>query len=197
MSIERNAFELIVEDMNEQKTLIENRICDEVEYSHDDKIRFFKAGLSKEVESYFEKELNELRLFAANETSQFKLSEKRKLLSRRHTLVESMFKEIEEEIKSFINSSEYKKFITKKIDTLNDISKGAIFIVRDEDEELISEIMKSKGLNNKVEVDYLPLGGFIINDLEKGRNFDFALDSKLKEQKKWFQNYSGFTFGGE
>ena len=74
------------------------------------------------------------------------------------------------------------------------MNDSSYFVIRKEDEALFKEILKELNLNINVKFEHFNIGGFLLVDEKNGFEYDLSLDSKLKEQKIWFQNNSGFTF---
>ena len=193
METRKTAFEKIVKDIKEQESLVEEQIKSEVEYSHEDQVKIFKAGLDKEIDTYFEKEINDLRLYTATEASQAKLQTKKSLLNKRSEMVDDLFDEVVNRLKDFVVTHDYKDYLTKKIKGL-DMNDSSYFVIRKEDEALFKEILKELNLNINFKFEHFNIGGFLLVDEKNGFEYDLSLDSKLKEQKIWFQNNSGFTF---
>lgn len=188
------AYNTIINDIKEQEKIVENQIKHEVEYSHDDQMLMFKEGLKKEIETYYEKELNDLKVQSATESSQAKLRTKRELLNKRQILVENVFKEVESKLKKFVLSDEYALYIEKCFSKIKCLDENSVFYVNEKEEDFFKEILLKKSLKNDIKQTNLLIGGFKVINSNVNIEFDFTLDTKLKEAKKWFQNNSGYTF---
>ncbi|SJZ94388.1 V-type ATP synthase subunit E [Anaerorhabdus furcosa] len=193
MMKEKETLEIIESDVREQVNLVIDQINYEVKNMEEDQINFFKEGLKKEIETYKEKELNELRLFAATQASQNKLKTKRDLLHLRTQLVDQLFDDVKNKLTAFVESADYTKFIEKKIEQLGEIDHDGYFEVRKEDVSLLTEILKKKNCQCKVEETLIQLGGFRYVNPNKGFEIDNTLDFSLQNEMTWFQNNSGFT----
>ena len=91
-------------------------------------------------------------------------------------------------------SSAYADLLEKKLDKHAKIAgKAGTFIVREQDEALMREILKRKGFSQPVETAYLEFGGWRFMCPSEGFEIDETLDNALRNQKEWFQNNSGFT----
>lgn len=193
MMKENEALQIIEKDIQEQVDLVIDQINYEIKNMEEDQISFFKEGLKKEVETYKEKELNDLRLFAATQASQNKLKTKRDLLQLRQQYVDKLFDEVKAKLEAFVSSKDYKNFLEKKVNSLNETHETGLFEVRAQDVALMKEILQAKGINCKVQETFIQLGGFRYVDLEHGFEIDNTLDFSLRNELTWFQNNSGFT----
>lgn len=187
------AFNTIVKDVKEQEKLIEDQIKSEVIYSHDDQMTMFKEGLKKEIDTYYEKELNELKNFSATEASQAKLKTKKELLMKRQDLVENVFAEAKKRIDTFVSSDEYEKYLYRKLSEIDAVKADSVFYVKKNDIDLMKKVLSLKNLNNTVNESIIMVGGFIMLNKADNIEYDYTFDTKIKEVKQWFQNNSGFT----
>ena len=105
-----------------------------------------------------------------------------------------LFDHVADELKAFAASSAYADLLEKKLDKHAKIAgKAGTFIVREQDEALMREILKRKGFSQPVETAYLEFGGWRFMCPSEGFEIDETLDNALRNQKEWFQNNSGFT----
>ncbi|MEG2750519.1 MAG: V-type ATP synthase subunit E family protein [Anaerorhabdus sp.] len=193
MMKENEALQIIEGDIQEQVDLVIDQINYEIKNMEEDQISFFKEGLKKEVDTYKEKELNDLRLFAATQASQNKLKTKRDLLQLRQQVVDKLFDEVKSKLEAFVSSKDYKSFLEKKLNKIENINESGIFEVRSQDVVLMEVLLKEKGCTCKVQETFIQLGGFRYVDLEHGFEIDNTLDFSLQNEITWFQNNSGFT----
>lgn len=190
---DNEVLQKITEDINDQASIVVEVIYYEADSLEQDQIRVFKEGLSKEIETYKEKELSELTLLAATQASQNKLKTKRDLLAIRQGLVDELVVQVSEKLKDFVASNEYGKFLEKKVDLLSLNDDEGYFEIREEDVVLLKSILKKKSLNTEIRVSNLRIGGFRYTNLSKGYEVDHTLETSLKNQIQWFRNHSGFT----
>lgn len=191
MADEKEIMSIITDDVNDQAALVIDQIQKEVTLSKEDQIAYFKLGLKKETDTYLEKELNELRIFAVTQSSQAKLQTKRDLLSLRSELVDKLFEDVLNELKAFVESDRYSEYLKTKIKGI-DVSNG-YFRIRQKDEEIFKQVLKELKLTNKFEIKPIIIGGFTFVDTKNNLEYDLTLDNSLKEQKDWFQRESKFT----
>ncbi len=179
---------IIEEDMKEQSELVIEQINYEIKAMEQRQLHFFEDGLKKEVESYKERELNDLNRLAATKSSQNKLEIKRDLLQLRQKLVEDLFKEVESKLVAFVESEDYCSYLKKKIEEIQ--SEGGIFQVRKKDITLMSELVAEKQLKCQVEEGEINLGGFRYIQQKERIEIDSTLDTSYEEQKVWFRSHS-------
>ena len=194
MAEKTEALTAILEDIQDQAGLVTDQIHSEVQQLQDEEIHFFTESLHKETGHYEEKEISELELLQATKTSQAKLKIKRDLLAQRRAMAAELFDHVADALKAFVASSAYADLLEKKLDKHAKIAgKAGTFIVREQDEALMREILKRKGFSQPVETAYLEFGGWRFMCPSEGFEIDETLDNALRNQKEWFQNNSGFT----
>jgi len=181
-----------IEDINEQTKTIINQIKKETETYEKDEINIFKSGLEKEIDSYYEGELNDLRLQAQTNISQNKLSSKRKLLKIRSDLANKIFNETEQRLLTFTSSEEYRSHLKNKLQKHEVDYQDGFFEVKGIDVGLFSELLKELGLTNEIKIGNIKLGGFRFISLVDHIEIDETLDTHLLEQEAWFMDHSGF-----
>lgn len=189
MDDKKELLNFLEEDMKEQSGLIIDQINYEIKAMEEKQIQIFKEGLKKEIESYKERELNDLKKQSATLSSQNKLKIQRELLLQREELVLNLFDEAKSKIQSFTQSKEYPLFLKKHIQEIT--IPGGIFYVRKEDLNLMKEILKETGLEGTVEEAVISLGGFRYVHKQQRIEMDNTLDTAVQNQKVWFENHSG------
>lgn len=189
--MEKEVLDLIKNDVNEQSKLVIDEINYEINKLHDEQINHFKDGLLKERDTYLEKELNDLKVFAVTQASKAKLATKHKLLNLRQELVNSLFNEVEEELIDFTKTKDYQNYIENKLSQIK-INDGYL-ICKEEDIKLINQILKDNKINVDIKKGYLKIGGFKYISITEGIEYDYSLDTNFSEEKEWFVNNSLFT----
>lgn len=190
-SFEKKLLDAIDSDIRSNADLVTDLVEQETEDLRNNQITYFKAGLKKETDTYLEKELSDLRLYAATKSSTAKLDAKKKLLNKRKDLANELFEEVKNEVKKFIGSNDYKKYIEQNLKKVP-ISPNGYFLVRKEDEDLLKECLKSNNYLNEIKNAYLPLGGFRYVDEASRLEYSCDLNEKADEQFGWFRDNSGF-----
>ena len=181
-----------IEDVNEQATLIIDQIHKEMEMYEKDEINIFKASLEKEIDAYYEGELNDLRLKTQTTISQNKLDTKRKLLKLRTDLSKELFDTAEMKLLTFSRSKDYQEYLRAKL------AKNAVeycngyFEVRFEDVEIFKQLTDELNICNDIRIADIKLGGFTFTSTVDRIQLDETLDSRLLEQEAWFMDHSGF-----
>ncbi|MFV0380580.1 MAG: V-type ATP synthase subunit E [Anaerorhabdus sp.] len=174
-------------DMMEQYVLIENQINEEVKVLQEKHLLQFEESLNKEIETYKEKELNEIKRESAVLTSKGKLKTQRELLKMRKTMVDKFFNEIIEDVKDVVCSDYYKEYLKKEIEKVS--IKDCIIKARKEDIDLIKGFVNDKSV--EIIENNIILGGFKVYNKSKGIEVDNTIDVKVKKQREWFESHSG------
>lgn len=190
---EKEVLQLIEEDIQEQVDLVIDQINNEIVTMEEDQIGFFREGLKKEIETYKEKELNELKLFAATQASQNKLKTKRDLLHMRQELVNQLFTAVRGKLMSFVESDEYVSYLERKLNEINVENNTGYFEVSEKDVDCFKDLLKKHHYSCDVQSSLIQIGGFNYVNSDSGYEVDYSLDTSLKNQIQWFQNNSGFT----
>lgn len=123
------------------------------------------------------------------------LNSKKEILKKRNAMIDKMFLSIEQNIKSFIMSTDYNDYLFKKLacfqsqNPLNDV----IIFVSTKDYKLSDSLKQIYTLNCDIVEDSTILGGFKIQDNKQNLYFDETLSQKLIDQKNEFINTSKFA----
>ena len=181
-----------IEDVNEQANLIIEQIHKEMENYEKDEINVFKTSLEKEIDAYYEGELNDLRLKSQTTISQNKLDTKRKLLKLRSDLAQKLFAAAEAKILTFSHSKDYEVYLHKKLQKHALEYCNGYFEVRQEDVEIFKRLSNELNICDDIRVADIRLGGFAFYSMIDKIELDETLDSKLLEQEAWFMDHSGF-----
>lgn len=184
-------LEEIAADVRSNAELVENMVNQENDNLRNDQVNFYKEGILKETSAYLEGELKDVRLFAATKSSQDKLDTKKKLLELRANFVNELFNNVTDELKKFVKSDEYKNYLLDNLKKI-DVKDSGYFVVRENDIDLLNELLKENAITNKVEKGYFAIGGFKYVDEENRYEYSCTLDEKREEAFEWFRNNSGF-----
>jgi vacuolar-type H+-ATPase subunit E/Vma4 len=182
----------IEDDVNDKANLLIDRINQEIEYLRNKSLKKYKAKLEQEIDAYRENELDELKLATASEISVSKLENKKNLLKLREKYVVDIFDLLDKKVIEFKKSEKYYKCMLKCLENYNlDYTKG-FFLVKEEDKDFFENLLKEKNINSAVKADYIRLGGFKFESTELSILIDETLDSRVENQREWFQENSGF-----
>lgn len=124
------------------------------------------------AESAFKKELSRCD-FEAN----------KKVLAHRKELCDSLFADIEGELKKFTESEKYDDFLAKKIAKAEEaLGKDIVVLASLADEKRVSALTK-----HEVRADSaIALGGICALDEKRGLFCDFSLDKALEDEREAF-----------
>lgn len=185
--MENEVIKNIKDDITDQAELVIGQIEYEISRLHDDEVAHFKEGLKKEQDTYLEKELNDLEVFSVTEASRQKMDTKRKLLSLRESLVEELFKSVEDKLIAFTKTEDYKDYIKEKLALVP--FDGGVIYCDEKDVDLIRANVKDV----KIKKRYFKIGGFTYISKSQDSEYDYSLDTSFKTQTEWFISHSGFT----
>lgn len=188
---EERILRKIQEDVNSNASLVKELVQSETDSLHDDQLSFYKEGLKKETDTYLEKELSELRLYAATKSSRDKMDTKKKLLALRQQLANSLFDEVRNKLQQFRSSADYATYLKSRLDDLQ-ITDSGVFFCDKEDMKLLQSFLDEKGYTNPLEQTYMSLGGFKYRDETLGTEYTCSLEESLENEMEWFRNHSGF-----
>jgi len=192
---EEKLLKAIDEDIRSNAQMVVDLVNKETENLREDQLSFYKEGLKRETETYLDTELHDLRTYAATKSSQIKLDTKKKLLELRSSLVNELFDGLKKDLIEFTKSDEYITYLSKKLDEID--VKNGYFMVRENDVEKMSKLLKDKNLNNDVKVGYFAIGGFVYVDEENKKEYSCLLDEKRKEAEDYFRNHCEFRIDEE
>ncbi|MCH4208277.1 MAG: hypothetical protein LKF79_07975 [Solobacterium sp.] len=188
----------IKQDMQDQSGLVIDAVNTEIDAMRNDQMNFYKQGLKKETDTYLEKELSDLRVYAAMKASQDKLKSKKALLSLRHQYAQEIEDTAEQKLKDFTASADYRGYLETALKQV-EITKDGYFLVKEADTALMKDILSKQGLNNEVKTRYFAIGGFLYVDEAQHLEYSCDLSERLRDATDWFHGHSGFSIaeGGE
>ncbi len=195
---EEKILKEIDRDVSSNAELVQSLVEGETKSLRDDQIAFYKEALKKETDTYLEKELSDLRLYAATKSSRDKMNTKKKLLSLRQSLADKLFADVKSDLVAFVKTDAYKTYLSDHLDKI-DVTEKGYFLCRREDMKLLESLLKEKGFHNEIHPEYLEIGGFLYRDRAFQIEYSCSLDERLADQIEWFRNHSGFkvTESGE
>lgn len=195
---EEKILKEIDRDVSSNAELVQSIVEGETAAQREDQLSFYRSSLKKETDTYLEKELSDLRLYAATKSSRDKMNTKKKLLSLRQTLADQLFADVRNDLKKFTETDGYRDYLSKNLKKCTVTNKG-YFLCRPQDEKLLRTLLDEAGYHNEIHPEYLEIGGFLYRDRSFEIEFSCSLDDRLAEQIEWFRNHSGFkvTESGE
>lgn len=195
---EEKILKEIDRDVSSNAELVQSLVEGETKSLRDDQVAFYKEALKKETDTYLEKELSDLRLYAATKSSRDKMNTKKKLLSLRQSLADKLFSDVKNDLVAFVKTDDYKAYIRHHLKQI-DVTEKGYFLCRLEDKALLESLLKEFGYHNEIHPEYLEIGGFLYRDRAFQIEYSCSLDERLADQIEWFRNHSGFkvTESGE
>ncbi len=184
-------LEEIANDVKSNAELVENLVNQETDALRNDQVSIFKEGLLKETSTYLEGELKEARMFAATKSSHDKLDTKKKLLELRKGFVDELTAEVTKELKAFAKSDAYKEYLLSNLKKV-DLHEEGYFLVRENDMELMKQLLNQLEMKQEIRKGYFSIGGFKFVDEVNHFEYSCTLGEKRDEQFAWFRNHSGF-----
>jgi len=147
----------------------------------------------EEAAVFKEQELHELRGNLIQNESQAKWKVKHDLLKRRAELVDALFEDVQNDLKTFVGGMEYEGYNReqlKKLGERGDLGKATL-LVRFRDIELFKKIVRDLALDYEVSVgELIHIGGFLLVSENKRLEIDDTFDNRLHSQREWFFNHS-------
>ena len=188
-------------------------LIEEIDQQIDDKIKVLQADYDlqrsliverfrhetlEETKVYLEQELSELKTAIHQGETQAKWKVKKDQFMRRNELVDQLFEEVAQKLKSYSQTKAYDVWVSEKLDTaLNTYPTSTDFklIVRPVDQPFFERLVKTKAPHFELETDEtIFIGGFILVNPSDQTELDVTLDYRLCTQKEWFYSHSGLEF---
>lgn len=185
-----NSFINSIKDTAEEKRAA---ISAETQHMLDSETAEMEAQAKKAADDYINAKTASIRLEAGRRISESASECRKKVFSRRNEIADKTLSSVAEKLGEFTKSEEYKAFLfgcAEKI--LDDFGSGNVtLLLRPEDMKFEAEL-EAKFPNASVsQDDSIRIGGL------KGINsivtllIDDTLDSRLEQQKRWFEENSG------
>lgn len=145
---------------------------------------------------YIQHETAELKKHTKRELAKLGLENKRKLLTNRNELVDSMFVAVEARVKKFVKTQEYQDYFLDEIESfskkykLTDVEIHVGYL----DINNKNYIQKAYKLPCNIILDKsILLGGFAVKDTAESIYYDYTLHNKLKEARDNFSTNEAFA----
>lgn len=117
------------------------------------------------------------------------------LVTKRDNYVQEIMNLVKQQLIDFVSSNQYLDYLKEKLTYTKEqyTFLNPILYIRQEDMQYSSIL---KDIYPEVEIKECSksiIGGFLLEDLEKGLFIDQSFDFVLENQKTWFYENSGFT----
>lgn len=172
----------------------EKAILDEVKALEDEAYESMKIEAKRDADLRLKQELEEIQSQAATEISESHIERTKKLIEKRDEYVNTIFKNVKDELIDFTLTSDYKDFMIKKAKKTIDIFSNEDFIILVNKKDLVlkDDLMNlSKHIVDVKESTDIVIGGLIGENPNSLLVIDETLDFALKNQKEWFYKNSG------
>ena len=138
-------------------------------------------------------EMAQMKKNIASEVSKLEFEKRRELFAKRQTIMNDVFKKAQDKLLNFAKTQDYIKLLKNYAGAVSKILKksGTVLYICKRDEGFIDVIREAYGKICKVEVsDSIKIGGILAVNKVMSLVVDETLDSKLEEQRNWFEENS-------
>lgn len=152
-----------------------------------------EAQAKKASEDYVKAKTASIKLEAGRRISESAAECRKKVFSRRNEIADKTLSSVAEKLRAFTQSEEYKPFLIESAKSiLESFDYGNVtLLIRPEDMKYEADILSEFSNASVSEDESIRIGGV------KGINsivtllIDDTLDSRLEQQKRWFEENSG------
>lgn len=155
-----------------------------------------KEALLAKAEDELHEKTAEIRQENRRETAKCSLEMKRALLKKRTELTEKIFAEVEDKLRDYCKTEEYRSELLKRIAAFGAAhpTTDPVLSVSEDDMALAESLKEAFGRPCELCADNAAaLGGFIVFDRAQNLYYDETFAQKLADQKPYFIEHSGFT----
>ena len=155
-----------------------------------------KEALLAKAENELHEKTAEIRQKSRRETAKCSLELKRTLLKKRTELTEKIFAEVEDKLRAYRQTEEYRSALLKRVAAFSAAhpTTDPVLSVGEDDMALADSLQKAFGRPCELCADSAAaLGGFIVFDRAQNLYYDETFAQKLADQKPYFIEHSGFT----
>ncbi|MEG0093087.1 MAG: V-type ATP synthase subunit E [Erysipelotrichaceae bacterium] len=171
----------------------EEAILKEVEDIKKNALNEIEEEARANAEMMMEQELSEIKSDSAIAMSRISSTNNKKIIAKREEYADKIFSEANMRLLEFVKSNDYKAYLDRKIkEVMNAMNcENCILYIREEDLNLNKEFdclikLGCKVLSSKE----IHIGGFRLENSEKGIVMDETLDAALLNQRTWFYDHS-------
>lgn len=179
----------------------QKRIQEEVEAFQKKELEQAEDEVLQEAYGMIQKEMAEMRNRISREMAQRENEERKKLLKKRQSISEDVFRRVADRLLQFTKTEEYPLLLEKYAREAGQMlishkaeNCSCEILVREEDLPFANRLQSALGLTATVRAeDSIQLGGLRVLCPEKKLEADSTLDTLLEEQKGWFEEMSGLS----
>ena len=179
----------------------QKRIQEEVEAFQKKELEQAEDEVLQEAYGMIQKEMAAMRNRISREMAQRENEERKKLLKKRQSISEDVFRRVADRLLQFTKTEEYPLLLEKYAREAGQMlishkaeNCSCEILVREEDLPFANRLQSALGLTATVRAeDSIQLGGLRVLCPEKKLEADSTLDTLLEEQKGWFEEMSGLS----
>ena len=184
----------VLKDAEEQRRII----LEEIEEYRKAQMEKAEEDILHEAYIMIQNEISAIKNQQSRKISLAELEGRRNFLKQREDIMNRVFKETSERILAYTATAEYGNMLCEKLkNSAANLPEGSLVIqIKHADLPLADRLIAACGHKAAVEENAnIALGGFILENRDKGVIIDETLDLKLEGQKDWFAASSGLTLG--
>lgn len=164
-----------VEQLKKQQDEIRTKAIDEI-----------RLEIQREVQTNLEQDLKEMASEYTVKNSKVKEEKNRKLMLKREELTNQIFDEVTLKLRTFMKTDEYQKYLQRQVDNLHVNDVEVTFYISKQDENVMKEVFKNYKKATVVVDKHIQIGGFRMENEQKGIVVDETFDARLQDEKTWF-----------
>lgn len=152
-----------------------------------------EAEVLRDAYYLIQNEMAQMKKNIASEVSKLEFEKRRELFAKRQAIMDDVFKKAQNKLLNFAKTQGYIELLKSHASSVSKILKksGTVLYICKRDEGFIDEIREAYGKICKVEVsDKIKIGGILAVNKVMSLVVDETLDSKLEEQRIWFEENS-------
>lgn len=152
-----------------------------------------EAEVLRDAYYLIQNEMAQMKKNIASEVSKLEFEKRRELFVKRQAIMDDVLKKAQDKLLNFAKTQDYIELLKNYASSVSKILKksGTVLYICKRDEGFINDIREAYGKICKVEVsDKIKIGGILAVNKVMSLVVDETLDSKLEEQRIWFEENS-------
>ena len=152
-----------------------------------------EAEVLRDAYYLIQNEMAQMKKNIASEVSKLEFEKRRELFVKRQAIMNDVLKKAQDKLLNFAKTQDYIELLKNYASSVSKILKksGTVLYICKRDEGFINDIREAYGKICKVEVsDKIKIGGILAVNKVMSLVVDETLDSKLEEQRIWFEENS-------
>ena len=152
-----------------------------------------EAEVLRDAYYLIQNEMAQMKKNIASEVSKLEFEKRRELFVKRQAIMDDVLKKAQDKLLNFAKTQDYIELLKNYASSVSKILKksGTVLYICKRDEGFIDDIREAYGKICKVEVsDNIKIGGILAVNKVMSLVVDETLDSKLEEQRIWFEENS-------